>query len=74
MEHGRINKDDKIDFEAGIIINKKIDDKVEKDEPLAYIHTNNKEKIEEAVKELQEAFTILNIYKIKRRTVIQTIK
>jgi len=71
---GRINKDDKIDFEAGIIINKKIDDKVEKGEALAYIHTNNKEKVEEAIKQAQEAFTILNIYRIKRRTVIQTIK
>ena len=71
---GRINKDDIIDFEAGIIINKKIDDKVEKDEPLAYIYTNNKDKIEQAVKDLQDSFTILNIYRIKRKTVIQVIK
>ena len=71
---GRISKDDKIDFTAGIIINKKINDRVKKGEPLAYIHTNNKEIIDEAVKEVQKAYSILNIYRIKNKTIIQTVK
>ena len=71
---GRISKEDKIDFEAGIIINKKINDIVKKGEPIAYIHTNNKEIIDEAVKEVQKSYTILNIYRIKNKTIIYTVK
>ena len=71
---GRISKDDKIDFTAGIIINKKINDRVKKGEPLAYIHRNKKAIIDEAVKEVQQAYSILNIYRIKNKTIIQTVK
>ena len=71
---GRINKEDKIDFESGIIINKKIDDYVKKGEPIAYIHSNKKDKIEEAIKRIQNSYTILNIKRIKRRTVMQVFK
>ena len=71
---GRINKTDIIDYEAGIIINKKINDYAKKDEPIAYIYTNQENKIEEAIKQIQDSFVLLNIKRIKRRTVIQTIK
>ena len=71
---GRINKDDKIDFQAGIVVNKKINDRVKKGETIAVIHTNQKEKIDEAVKMAQDSFVALNIHRIKRRTIIQTIK
>jgi len=39
-------------------LEKKIGDKVEKGEVLAYIHTNMQEKIEEADMRLKEAFKI----------------
>ena len=42
----------------GIVLEKKIGDKVEKGEVLAYIHTNMQEKIEEADMRLKEAFKI----------------
>ena len=42
----------------GIVLEKKIGDKVEKGEVLAYIHTNMEEKIEEANIRLKEAFEI----------------
>lgn len=55
---GRIKKEDKIDYLAGIVLNKKIGDKVEKGEILAYIHTNDESKIEEAKNEIEIAYKI----------------
>ena len=34
----------------------------------------NKDIIDEAIKEVQKAYNILNIYRIKNKTIIQTIK
>lgn len=56
--HGRITKEDKIDYLAGIVLEKKIGDKVNKGEVLAYIHANKEEEIENAVKELKNAYEI----------------
>ena len=55
---GRIKKEDGIDFAVGFYLNKKIGDKVEAGEVLAYVHANNKEKGEAAVQEVQKAYTI----------------
>lgn len=41
---GRDKKDDKIDYSVGILLNKKIGDRVEKDEVLARIYANDSEK------------------------------
>ena len=60
---GRETIDSKINLAAGIILNKKIDDKVIKGEILAYIHTDDLTKGEE-VKE-----KILNIYKIGEKNI-----
>lgn len=45
---GRASKQDDIDHSAGIIINKKVGDRVLKGESLATLYTNRKDKIEEA--------------------------
>ena len=45
---GRIKKEDSIEHEVGIVLNKKVGDKVKKGETLAYIHTNSKQKAIEA--------------------------
>lgn len=58
---GRETLDSKIDLPAGIILNKKIDDPVEKDEVIAYIHTDKEGKATE-VRE-----SILDIYKIGKK-------
>lgn len=50
---GRIKKEDEIDNTAGIILNKKENDYVQKGEILAYIHTNKKEIIDESVQKIQ---------------------
>ena len=44
----RIKKEDSIEHEVGIVLNKKVGDKVKKGETLAYIHTNSKQKAKEA--------------------------
>lgn len=55
---GRIQKEDKIDPTVGIVLNKKVGDKVKKGEIVAYIHANNKEKGEEAVRRLKEIYVV----------------
>lgn len=55
---GRISKEDKIDSSVGIILNKKIGDKVTQNETLAYIFANDENKLKETEKRL------LQIYKI----------
>ena len=48
---GRLQKEDKIDYTAGIVINKKIGDYVHQGEVLATLFTSNLENIDE-IKEL----------------------
>ena len=55
---GRINKEDKIIQEVGIVLNKKIGQRVEEQDILAYIHANSEEKLKEAERR------VLEIYKI----------
>ncbi|MCR5330472.1 MAG: pyrimidine-nucleoside phosphorylase [Lachnospiraceae bacterium] len=55
---GRETKDDIIDHAVGLIIEKKIGDPVKKGEPLAYIHANDKAKLEAAKEKLIGAYTI----------------
>ena len=55
---GRIQKEDKIDPTVGIVLIKKVGDKVKKGEIVAYIHANNKEKGEEAVRRLKEIYVV----------------
>ena len=53
---GRIKKEDNIDHRVGIILCKKIGDKFSKGDVLAYIHANNEEKAEEAIKMVKSAY------------------
>lgn len=55
---GRIKKEDGIDHLAGIVLEKKIGNKVNKGDTLAYIYTNKEEEIENAVEELQKAYKL----------------
>nr|WP_317356457.1 pyrimidine-nucleoside phosphorylase [uncultured Tyzzerella sp.] len=49
---GRETKDDNIDFSAGIILNKKVGDKVKKGDILCTLYTNDKNKLESARKKV----------------------
>ena len=56
---GREKLDDIIDMTAGIMLNKKVGDKVEKDELLCTLHTN-KENVNNIIKMVEDAFIIVN--------------
>ena len=55
---GRIKKEDKIEPEVGITFNKKVGDKVEKGDVVAYIHANDEEKAKEAVERLRKIYRL----------------
>ena len=55
---GRIKKEDKIDKAVGITLNKKIGEKVEKEDIVAYINANDEEKAKEAVRRLKNIYVL----------------
>jgi pyrimidine-nucleoside phosphorylase len=65
---GRATKEDAIDPDVGIIVNKKIGDYVEIDEPLAYVY-NNKDDIEDILEEIEGAF-VLTEEKVEKKPII----
>lgn len=66
---GREKKEDSIDYSAGIILNKKVGDKIAKDEIIAYIHSNDVKKMEQATEKLKEIIKISK-EKIKKNIAI----
>lgn len=70
---GRTNKEDNIDYSAGILVKKKIGDFVEKNEKLAYIYTNSESVLEQAKKEILEAYEIVENKVEKPKTIIEII-
>lgn len=58
---GRLKKEDGIDKAVGIVLNKKIADKVQKGEILAYIHADSEEKGKTLAEELKQAYKISEI-------------
>lgn len=59
---GRVRKEDVIDNQVGLIINKKIGDKVEKNEILGIIHANDEIKLKEAINNFKKCFSICEEY------------
>jgi pyrimidine-nucleoside phosphorylase len=57
---GRETKESEIDLSVGLVIHKKVGDKVEKGDSLATIHANSREKLETAKKRFLEAYTFTN--------------
>ena len=57
---GRMKKEDEIDNAVGIVLNKKIGDKVNSGNTLAYIHANDEEKGKMAVEDLYSAYKFSN--------------
>ncbi len=56
---GRINKEDKIESNVGIILNKKVGDSVDEQDFLAYICANDEEKLRVAERKILEIYKIL---------------
>ena len=57
---GRVNKEDEIEPDVGIVLNKKVGDEVIEDDFLAYICANDKNKLIEAEKRILEIYKIEN--------------
>ena len=57
---GRMKEEKDINREAGIVLTKKVGDKVESGEAVAYIHTDDEDKVLSASKNLQDAFKFTN--------------
>ncbi|MFA5525019.1 MAG: pyrimidine-nucleoside phosphorylase, partial [Tissierellales bacterium] len=55
---GRETKESILDLAVGIVLNKKVDDKVEAGEALAYIHTNDIDKAKEVEERLLDIFVL----------------
>ena len=53
---GRATKDSEIDLSVGVILHKKVGDKVEKGKSLATIHASSEEKAQEAAKLLRDCY------------------
>ena len=60
---GRVRKEDKIDNAVGVVLKKKVSDKIENEEILATIYANSKEEMEKAKEKL------LKVIKIKEEKV-----
>ena len=71
---GRIKKEDSIDYSAGIVMNQKIGNVVEVGQVLAYIYTNDKNKVEGAVRNLKDAFVLDPKKVAKPKTVLGVVK
>jgi pyrimidine-nucleoside phosphorylase len=70
---GRIKKEDKIDNKVGIIINKKISDKVEQGEVLAYVHASEKEKADVAAEKVADAYKIVEEKVEKPKQILEVL-
>ncbi|MBQ7333759.1 MAG: thymidine phosphorylase [Clostridia bacterium] len=71
---GRKTKDDVIDFSAGIIIGKKVGDKIIPGDVLATLYTNRQESLDVAEKLVTEAFTVSEKAPLKEKLIYKMIK
>lgn len=71
---GRLKKEDKINDKVGIIINKKIGDKVNVGDVLGCIHSDDIEVGNNAVKEMQNCYEFSNEYVEKQKHILGIIK
>lgn len=70
---GRVKKEDDIDKAVGIVLNKKISDKVQKGDILAYIHANDEEKGKESVEKIKAVYKISEMEIEKEKIILGVI-
>ncbi len=71
---GRLKKEDKINDKVGIIINKKIGDKVNVGDVLGFIHSDDIEVGNNAIKEMQNCYEFSDEYVEKQKHILGIIK
>ena len=69
---GRVAKDDKIDLSVGLVLHKKVGDRVEKGESLATIHASTEQKAREGAELLTASYT-LTPERVQRPALIKEI-
>ena len=70
---GRKKKEDNIDFSVGIVLEKKIGDKVENGDVLAYVHANDEKLGNEIAKDVLNAYTITNEIVSKKQDILKIV-
>ncbi len=71
---GRIKKEDKIDYTVGIILDKKVSEKVKEKEIIGYIYANDQEKSKKALEQIEKIIEIDNVKPKKLDTILKIIK
>lgn len=69
---GRETKESPIDLSVGILINKKVGDKVEKGEKIATLYANDQEKLAAAITELEQAYSY-SVTPVEKPKLIKTV-
>ena len=70
---GRITKEEQIDYAVGIILNKKMGDKIKSKEIIAQIYANDQERLENAKAKIKEIIKISKEYKEKEKSILEII-
>ena len=70
---GRMKKEDGIDNSVGIVLNKKISDKVSIGDTLAYIHANDDKKGKKAVEDLYKAYEFSENKPEKQKHILEIV-
>lgn len=71
---GREKKEEVIDPSVGIVLTKKVADRVEKDDVLAYVYANDEDKLRKAKIKLKEIVKVSNGIVEKEKTIWEVIK
>ena len=69
---GRETKESPIDLSVGILVNKKVGDKVEKGEKIATLYANDGEKLAAAITELEQAYSY-SVTPVEKPKLIKTV-
>jgi pyrimidine-nucleoside phosphorylase len=69
---GRETKESPIDLSVGILVNKKVGDKVEKGEKIATLYANDQEKLATAITELEQAYSY-SVTPVEKPKLIKTV-
>ena len=70
---GRETKESTIDLSVGLILQKKVGDRVEKGEPLAYIYSNSKEKTAAATERFLAAYSFSDEKPAPQKTILALV-
>lgn len=70
---GRETKESEIDLSAGMILRKKVGDRVEENEVLATLHTNRENKIQEATLRVNESITLSDTEVAKPKLILGVV-